>query len=110
MDKGTCEPHHKLIYIYKIREEQFWQWPNVFFLFFNFLLFFFFLIHGVLIVGIRWAKNESSSTRRGLRVSTKNTGFHREFKYEVRKILSFSIFSYIYGILTVRICRTKRQS
>ena len=47
-----------------------------FFLFFLFssLLF---LIHGVLIVGIRRAKNESSSTRRGLRLSTKNMGFHR---------------------------------
>ena len=50
-----------------------------FFLFFLFssLLF---LIHGVSIVGIRRAKNESSSTRRGLCVSTKNTGFFREFK------------------------------
>ena len=28
----------------------------------------------------RRAKNESSSTRRGLHVSTKNTGFRREFK------------------------------
>ena len=33
-------------------------------------------IYVVSTVGIRWAKNESSSTRRGLRVSTKNTGFH----------------------------------
>ena len=38
------------------------------------------LIYVVSIVGIRRAKNESSSTRRRLRVSTKNTGFHREFK------------------------------
>ena len=38
-----------------------------------------FLIHGVSTFGIRQAKNESSSTRRGLRVSTKNTGFRQEF-------------------------------
>ena len=30
--------------------------------------------------GIRRAKDESSSTRQGLRMSTKNTGFRREFK------------------------------
>ena len=76
MDKRTCEPHLKFIYIYIyiyiIREEQFWQWPNVFFLFFIYL--FIFLIHGVLTVGIRRAKNENSSTRRGLRVSTKKHG------------------------------------
>ena len=43
--------------------------------FFYFFLFssLLFLIHGVLTVGIRRAKNESSSTRRGLRVSTKKT-------------------------------------
>ena len=50
----------------------------------KFILFLFYkllsLIHRVSIVRIRRAKNESSSTRRGLRVSTKNTGFHREFK------------------------------
>ena len=39
-----------------------------------------FLIHGVSTVGIHRAKNESSSTRLGLRISTKNTGFRREFK------------------------------
>ena len=33
-----------------------------------------------LIVGFRWAKNEKRYTRRGLRVGTKNTGFHREFR------------------------------
>ena len=38
------------------------------------------LIYVVSTVGIRRAKNESSSTRRGLHVSTKNTGFRREFK------------------------------
>ena len=35
------------------------------------------------------AKNESSSTRRGLHVDTKNTGFHRGFKRGVREIKSF---------------------
>ena len=38
------------------------------------------LIYVVSIVGIYRVKNESSSTRRRLRVSTKNTGFRREFK------------------------------
>ena len=74
------------IYIYRGRS-RFWQWPSremsvrdffffVFFLFSSLL----FLIHGVSIVEIRRAKNESSSTRQRLRVSTKNTGFCREFK------------------------------
>ena len=51
---------------------------------FYFILFYFssliFLIHRVSIVGIRRAKSESSSTRRGLRVSTKNTKFRLKFK------------------------------
>ena len=33
-------------------------------------------IHGNLTVGFRRVKNEKCSTRRGLRVGTKNTGFH----------------------------------
>ena len=33
-----------------------------------------------MLVGICWAKNESSNTRRGLRVGTKKEGFHRRFK------------------------------
>ena len=37
-------------------------------------------IPGVLSVEIRRAKSESSSTRRGLRVGTKNEGFHRRSK------------------------------
>ena len=37
-------------------------------------------IYVVSTFGIRRANNESSSTRRGLRVSTKNTGFCQEFK------------------------------
>ena len=37
-------------------------------------------IYGVPSVGIRWAKNENSSTQRGLRVGTENTGFRRGFK------------------------------
>ena len=32
-------------------------------------------IYGVSPIEIRWAKNESSSTRRGLRMGTENTGF-----------------------------------
>ena len=44
---------------------------SLFFLFSSLL----FLIQGVSTIGICRAKNESSSTRRGLRVSTKNTGF-----------------------------------
>ena len=63
-----------------------------------FLIFFFFfsllsLIYGVLTIEIRRAMNESSSTQRELRVSTKNTGFRREFKLKVQKILIFGIFS-----------------
>ena len=50
------------------------------FIFYFFLLSLLSLIYGVSIVGIRRAKNKSSSTRRGLHVSTKNTGFRREFK------------------------------
>ena len=37
-------------------------------------------IHGVPTVGFRRVKHEKCSTRRGLRVGTKNTGFHREFR------------------------------
>ena len=36
-------------------------------------------IHGVPTVGFRRVKHEKCYTRRGLRVGTKNTGFHREF-------------------------------
>ena len=46
------------------------------FLFFHSLLS---SIYGVSTVGIRRAKNESSSTRRGLRVRPKNKGFRRDF-------------------------------
>ena len=38
------------------------------------------LIYEVPSVGIHRANNKSSSTRRGLRVSTKNEGFHRRSK------------------------------
>ena len=41
------------------------------------------------LVGIRWGKNESSSTRRGLRVRTENIGFRRGFKQGVREIKGF---------------------
>ena len=37
-------------------------------------------IYGNPTVGIRRDKHEKCSTRRGLRVSTRNTGFHQEFK------------------------------
>ena len=37
-------------------------------------------IYGNLTVGFRRAKDEKCSTRRGLRVGTKNTGFHQEFR------------------------------
>ena len=46
-------------------------------------------IHGVPLVGIRWAKNKNSSTRQGLRVGTENTGFQRRFKLGIREIKSF---------------------
>ena len=52
-----------------------------FFLFFSF--FFSNLlsqIHGNLTVGIRRDKHEKCSTQRGLRVGTRNTGFHQEFR------------------------------
>ena len=48
-----------------------------------------FSIYGVPSVEIRQAKNESSSTRRGLRVGTENTGFHLGFKRGVREIKGF---------------------
>ena len=37
-------------------------------------------IHGVPTVGFRRVKHKKCSTRRGLRVRTKYTGFHREFR------------------------------
>ena len=37
-------------------------------------------IYENLTVGIRRDKHEKCSTRRGLRVGTKNKGFHREFR------------------------------
>ena len=37
-------------------------------------------MHEVSFVGIHWAKNGSSFTRRELRVGTEITGFHRKFK------------------------------
>ena len=50
----------------------------------DFFSFFFFLlssqIHENLTVGIHRDKHEKCSTRRGLRVGTKNKGFHREFR------------------------------
>ena len=46
----------------------------------RYLIFFLSQIYGNLTVGIRRAKNEKCSTRRGLRMGTKNTGFHREFR------------------------------
>ena len=48
-----------------------------------------FSIHGVSLVGIHRAKNESSSTRRGLSVGTENTRFHRGFKQGVQEIKGF---------------------
>ena len=48
-----------------------------------------FSIHGVPLVGIRWAKNENSSTRRGLCVGTENIGFRRGFKLGIRETKSF---------------------
>ena len=47
------------------------------------------LIYKVPSIGIRRAKNESSSTRRGLRMSTKNTGLHQGFKRGVWEIKCF---------------------
>ena len=46
-------------------------------------------IYGDRLVRIRRAKNESSSTRRGLRVGTKNTGFRRGLKQGVWEIKGF---------------------
>ena len=47
------------------------------------------LIYRVPSVGIRQGKNESSSTREGLRVDTENTGFCQGFKQGVREIKGF---------------------
>ena len=56
--------------------------------------FFFYLlssqIHENLTVGIRRDKHEKCSTRQGLRVGTKNKGFHREFRQKFGKIQIFS--------------------
>ena len=49
---------------------------NYFFCFLKFLS----QIYKNLTVGFRRDKHEKCSTGRGLRVSTKNTGFHREFR------------------------------
>ena len=46
-------------------------------------------IYRVLSVEISWVKNESSSTRQGLRVGTENMGFRRGFKQVVREIKGF---------------------
>ena len=46
-------------------------------------------IYGVTSIGIRRVKNESSSTRRELRVGTENTGFHGGFKRGVWEIKGF---------------------
>ena len=51
-----------------------------FFTFYFFLLLVLSQIPEFLTVRIRRDKHEKFSTRRGLRVSTKNTGFHREFR------------------------------
>ena len=40
-------------------------------------------------VGIHRAKSESSSTRQGLRVGTKNTRFHRGLNRGVREVKGF---------------------
>ena len=37
-------------------------------------------IYGVSLVDFHWAKNESSSHRRGVRVGTRKEGFHRRSK------------------------------
>ena len=47
------------------------------------------LMYVVLFVGIRRAKNESSSIRRGLHMGTENMGFRRGFKRGVREIKGF---------------------
>ena len=52
-------------------------------------LFFLSSSHGVPSVGIRRAKNGSSSTRRELCVGTEIKGFHRRFKRGVREIKGF---------------------
>ena len=46
-------------------------------------------IYRVSSVGIYRAKNESSSTRQGLRVGTENMRFRRRFKQGVQEIKSF---------------------
>ena len=51
---------------------------EIFFL--NFLSLFLSQIPEFLTVGFWRDKHEKCSTRRGLRVSTKNTGYHREFR------------------------------
>ena len=47
------------------------------------------LMYVVLSIGIRRAKNESSSIRRGPHVGTENMGFHRGFKRGVWEIKGF---------------------
>ena len=46
-------------------------------------------IYGVSSVGIFRAKNESSSTRQGLRMGTENMGFRQGFKRGFREIKDF---------------------
>ena len=62
------------------REKEFVQIREIFY----FLIFYFsnliYQIYENLTVGFRRDKHEKCSTRRGLRVGTKNMGFHREFR------------------------------
>ena len=48
-----------------------------------------FSIYGVPSIGIRRAKNKSSSTRQGLRVGNENMGFRGGFKQGIREIKDF---------------------
>ena len=50
------------------------------FFFLVFIIFFSSKIHGNLTVGIHQNKHEKCYTRRGLRVGTKNKGFHLELR------------------------------
>ena len=65
------------------------------------------LIYGIPSVRIRQAKYESSSTRRGLRVGTKNVGFRLGSNRGVREIKGFGSRKYPWDFLG-RLLRSKR--
>ena len=81
-EKGTCGSHLKKKQNKNKRKktEQIDRGVERVPIFFFLFSYFISQIHENLTFGIRRVKNEKCSTRRGLRVGTKNTGFHQELR------------------------------